>query len=110
MKVRLAAVQPRSGGGDTESRNAVEALDWLDRAAAAGADLVMFPEGYPGPVNPANTYDAFGPLAERAARHKLHVLASRVAAWTGATSAAQQLADEFAQWLERPDMGQVLPM
>jgi predicted acylesterase/phospholipase RssA len=37
-------------------------------------------------------------------------LASRVAAWTGATSAAQQLADEFAQWLERPDMGQVLPI
>ena len=37
-------------------------------------------------------------------------LASRVAAWTGATSAAQQLADEFAAWLERPDMGQVLPI
>ena len=37
-------------------------------------------------------------------------LASRVAAWTGATSAAQQLADEFAQWLERPDMAQVLPI
>jgi hypothetical protein len=37
-------------------------------------------------------------------------LASRVKAWTGATSAAQQLADEFAAWLERPDMGQVLPI
>jgi hypothetical protein len=37
-------------------------------------------------------------------------LASRVAAWTGATSAAQQLADEFAAWLERPDMAQVLPI
>ena len=37
-------------------------------------------------------------------------LASRVAAWTGATSAAQQLADEFAAWLDRPDMGQVLPI
>ena len=52
MKVRLAAVQPRSGGGSTESRNAVEVLDWLDRAAAAGADLVLFPAGYPGPVSP----------------------------------------------------------
>ena len=30
----------------------------------------MFPEGYPGPVNPANTFDAFGPLAERAAHRK----------------------------------------
>jgi len=35
-------------------------------------------------------------------------LASRVAAWTGATRAAQQLVDEFADWLERPDMAQVL--
>ena len=37
-------------------------------------------------------------------------LAARVAAWTGATRAAQQLADEFAQWLERPDVAQVLPI
>ncbi|MEI7516264.1 MAG: phospholipase [Betaproteobacteria bacterium] len=37
-------------------------------------------------------------------------LASRVKAWTGAASAAQQMADEFAAWLERPDMGQVLPI
>ncbi len=94
MKVRLAAVQPRSGGGSTESRNALEALDWLDRAAAAGADLVMFPEGYPGPVNPANTYDAFGPLAERAAHHKLHVLASRVAAVEGGFAVELHLIDD----------------
>jgi len=37
-------------------------------------------------------------------------LASRVKAWTGAASAAQQMADEFDTWLERPDMGQVLPI
>jgi hypothetical protein len=37
-------------------------------------------------------------------------LASRVKAWTGATSAAQQMADEFAAWLERPDMALVLPI
>ena len=37
-------------------------------------------------------------------------LASRVKAWTTATSAAQQMADEFAAWLEAPDMAQVLPL
>jgi predicted amidohydrolase len=79
MKVRLAAVQPASGSGSDEARNAHEALEWLDRAAAAGADLVLFPEGYPGPVNPASRYDAFGSLADRAARLGLHVVASRVA-------------------------------
>jgi hypothetical protein len=31
-------------------------------------------------------------------------LAARVAQWTTCTSAAQQLADEFAAWVERPDM------
>ena len=37
-------------------------------------------------------------------------LAGRMQAWNGATSAARQMADEFAQWLERPDMAQVLPL
>jgi hypothetical protein len=34
-------------------------------------------------------------------------LAARVAQWTTCTSAAQQLADEFAAWLEKPDMAKV---
>ena len=34
-------------------------------------------------------------------------LAARVAAWTTACSASQQLADEFAAWLEHPDMARV---
>ena len=34
-------------------------------------------------------------------------LAGRVKAWNSACSASQQMVDEFAQWLERPDMGKV---
>ena len=37
-------------------------------------------------------------------------LAGRVKAWTAATSASQQLADEFAAWLRAPDSKQVLPL
>jgi len=37
-------------------------------------------------------------------------LAGRVKAWTAATSASQQLADEFAEWLRRPNLRQVLPL
>lgn len=33
--------------------------------------------------------------------------AGRVKAWTTAASQAQQLADEFAAWVQRPDMGRV---
>lgn len=34
-------------------------------------------------------------------------LQARIRDWTAATSASRQLADEFAQWLERPDVGRV---
>lgn len=37
-------------------------------------------------------------------------LASRVKVWQTATSSAQQLADEFSAWLERPDAAQVMPL
>jgi hypothetical protein len=37
-------------------------------------------------------------------------LAARVKAWSAATAASAQLAEEFAAWLHRPDMGQVLPL
>ena len=36
--------------------------------------------------------------------------AARAKAWLTATAAAQQLADEWAQWLERPDLGVVQPL
>ena len=34
--------------------------------------------------------------------------AGRVKAWTSAVSASQQMADEFAAWLQKPDVGRVL--
>lgn len=34
-------------------------------------------------------------------------LATRMRVWSGATAAARQLADEFAQWLERPDLSRI---
>ncbi len=37
-------------------------------------------------------------------------LAARMQAWNTAVAAARQLADEFAQWLERPDPGRVEPL
>ena len=60
MRMRIALVQPASGSGQEEPRNAEQALQWLQEAADAGAELVVFPEGYPGPINPANSFDAFG--------------------------------------------------
>jgi hypothetical protein len=52
-----------------------------------------------------------GKLPDRTdfAHHGTH-LAARVAQWQGATRAAQQLADEFAAWLDKPDLAQVRPL
>ncbi|MGN6187727.1 MAG: carbon-nitrogen hydrolase family protein [Conexibacter sp.] len=78
MTIRVAAVQPRSSFGAEEQANVPEALAWIDRAADAGADLVVFPEGYPGPTNPINDYDAFKALRKRAAQRRIHVVAGRI--------------------------------
>ncbi len=94
MTVRIAAVQPRSSSGAEEHRNGSEALAWLDKAAAAGADLVVFPEGYPGPVNPGSSYDAFGPLQQRAAALRLHVVASRIVPVEGGHALELALIDD----------------
>ena len=42
--------------------------------------------------------------------HYRHDLAGRVKAWHTAASASVQLADEFAQWLQAPDMRYVHPL
>jgi len=39
-----------------------------------------------------------------------HDVSTRIRIWRQAASAAEQLADEFAQWLERPDLSQVQPL
>jgi len=75
VTIRLAAVQPRSHFAADEAENLDDALRWLDRAHAHGADLVLFPEGYPGPTNPANDYDALTPLSHKARSLGLHVVA-----------------------------------
>jgi predicted amidohydrolase len=76
--IRLALVQPRSFWGSEEERNVTAALDWLDRCAESGVQLVVFPEGYPGPTNPGSCYDALTPLAEKAARLRLHVVSGNI--------------------------------
>lgn len=77
-KVRMALIQPQSSWGPEEPKNVEGALQWLDRAAEAAVQLVVFPEGYPGPTNPKNSYDAITPLRERARARKLHVVAGNI--------------------------------
>lgn len=51
MGVRVAAVQPLGFYGNEEYKNLEFALKYIDIASAQGAQLICFPEGYPGPYN-----------------------------------------------------------
>lgn len=60
MKIRVVAAQPLSVIGASEGKNATDSVRWIRRAAQSSAALVVFPEGYPGPINAVNSHDAFG--------------------------------------------------
>ena len=81
--LRIGAVQPRSHVLGDEERNVHEAVRWMDRAGEAGVELVVFPEGYPGPTNPANRYQALDRLSDAAARLGQYVIAGAVEPSTG---------------------------
>jgi predicted amidohydrolase len=76
--VRVAAVQPQSHFGADEPANLEEALAHLDRCAVLEADLVVFPEGYPGPTHPMNQYDSLPALKDKAREQGLHVVAGAI--------------------------------
>jgi predicted amidohydrolase len=80
MSLTIAAIQPRSATGASEHRNAEDAVAWVRRAAESGAELVVFPEGYPGPTNPANDYDGIGALRDAARSNSVHVIGGTVEA------------------------------
>lgn len=102
MTIRIAAVQPRSHVGAEARHNVSDAVGWLRVAADEGADLVVFPEGYPGPTNPRDDYDALGPLQEAARRLGLHVVAGHLtAADEGAHHVALSLIDDRGEVLLR---------
>lgn len=62
MKVRVAAVQALNYFGEDEYLNTKLALEYVDTAAAQGARLIVFPEGYPGPY--CGPMDSSGKLSE----------------------------------------------
>ncbi|MBI3078955.1 MAG: carbon-nitrogen hydrolase family protein [Deltaproteobacteria bacterium] len=82
MKVKVAAVQPEAHWGEEEWRNAERALKYVDEAAATGAKLITFSEGYPGPSH--GPLDSGGRLScrpmdamrDKAREHRVYIAAS----------------------------------
>ena len=73
MAVSIAIVQPLGHPPPDDEKNVADALDHIARAAGEGAQIVTFPESYPGPWQFPVTYDPTPILCEAAAKHGIHV-------------------------------------
>lgn len=91
MEFRVAVVQPLSHPPDRAEANLPEALRWIERAAAEGAQFVCFPESYPGPWRMPATFDPRPAVREAAARHRVHVVFGTLEPLEDATKAAYTL-------------------
>jgi predicted amidohydrolase len=69
--VRLAVVQPRSIR--PESANVERAVDYARQAADQGAQLIAFPECYPGPYSDPTDFAAGEALAAVAREYAVHI-------------------------------------
>lgn len=80
---RVGIVLPETHFAEAEWRNADAALAYVGRAAREGAQLVIFPEGYPGPMTGSLAYaeqrvKPIEALQESAREHRVYVAAGDV--------------------------------
>lgn len=73
--MKLGVVQPRTRVGEDEEMNVKEAARFIDEASARGAELVLFPETYPGPWTAGRRYDPLEALTAQAKAAGIHVVA-----------------------------------
>jgi predicted amidohydrolase len=78
MIVSVATVQPNTLRGEREAENVSHALGAIQEAARNGAQLILFPEGYPGPYHGPVTYSPLEPLCEQAKQCGVYLIASWV--------------------------------
>ena len=74
MGVRIGLVQPLAHRPPADERNVAQAVELVGSAAAAGAQLVVLPETYPGPWRMPAAYDPTPQVAEAAGRLGVYVL------------------------------------
>jgi predicted amidohydrolase len=67
---RIALVQPITVAPPDDEKNVAAAVEWIGRAAQAGADFAVLPESYPGPWRMPATYEPHGRIAEAAVKHR----------------------------------------
>ena len=73
MSFRLALVQPLSHRPPDDEKNVEQAVRHVEQAAAQGAQVVAFPETYPGPWRMPAKFDPEPALNEAARRHGVYI-------------------------------------
>ncbi|MFC1491364.1 carbon-nitrogen hydrolase family protein, partial [Nitrospinota bacterium] len=81
--VRAGIVLPESFFGEGEWENAENALKFADEAASKGVQLLLYPEGYPGPMtgpldNPKFPFEPVEELKKKAKEHTMYIIAGNV--------------------------------
>lgn len=71
---KIVAVQPKSYRGEEEHKNLEECLGYIDKATDEGADIVAFPEGYPGPYHGPVSYSPIEDICEKAKERGIYVV------------------------------------
>ena len=77
-RIRVGAVQPRAFWGSEEHKNLDQAVAYVEEGVRAGAQLITFSEGYPGPSH-GTLEDAGKPIAvmcDLARKHRVYIAAS----------------------------------
>lgn len=77
MKVNICVVQPKTFRNEEESKNVERALGYIDQAVAKGAQIICFPEMYPGPANPSNDYSTEA-IKTKAKEHRVYIIKSGI--------------------------------
>ena len=78
--LRLAVAQPRTVVEPDAEVNVARAVELAARAATLGVDLILFPEGYPGPVlaKPRDSYEAAAAMESAAVGSAIAICWSRM--------------------------------
>ncbi len=76
--LRLASIQPRVTLDPDPRESTIRLGELVEQAASAGAELAVFPEGYPGPLRHTQSFDAEPEIGRIAANHSCGICWSRI--------------------------------
>jgi predicted amidohydrolase len=82
-QVRAGIVLPEAHYGEDEWQNAEAAIAYADEAGEKGVQLLLYPEGYPGPMtgplnSPKFPFDPIEELKKKAKEHAMYIIAGNV--------------------------------